>query len=1609
MHAALRKIAPLYVLLLSATVMTGQVATGAYPYGTFDSKGFDTINVGNLNVHFSVPVLNKAGRGIPFQYNLGYDSSVWYPASVNGSPSWVPTQTFGWTADSVIPFGLLTRNVTKSTFTIPLPPGSHTVCTILTNNFFYYDQLGTQHPFPNQTSTYSGGKYCVGGNSSFTSTSTDGSGYVISVSNWYNGVITTPAGAQITPATTVTGSGAIYDTNGNYVSTDGSGNFTDTAGMKVLTVAGSAPSAHTFTYKDTNGNSQTVTLSYKTYTVQTKFNCNGILEYGPLSTSLVDSISYPDGSAYHFSYEATPGVPGNVTGRIAGVELPQGDTVQYSYSGGSNGIECTDGSTAGLTRTLNADSGSAASAWAYSRTSPNGTGTSHTEVADGLGNHMAYDFVEASNQLSGVTAVYYETHRNVYQGAESGTPVVARNTCYNGAASPCTTVTFALPVSQIDTYETLDGIETHGATAKFNAYGMQTEADVYDFGSSSRGSLLRTEDWTYGSSLPGLVTANTVYGSGILAGKTLYAYDGSTPTPSSGVPQHRAPICPCGNLTGITQYASSGTSYNSSATYEDTGSLLTSTTPTGTTTYSYDSTFVYNTGATLPTPSSGVEMGTSKSFDMANTGLSLSVTDPNSQATKVTSYDLMLRPTEIQYPDGGQATWSYSPTTTTKNTYQTASVYGTTETQLDGYGRLSRTETANGQSGNSWYQTDTCYDANGNAAFASYPYQGTGFGASKICSGSGDTSTYDALGRITSIVRANGETRSYTYLGRAAKSVDENGVTRISQVDGLGRTTVVCEISSNGSMPGSGAPVSCDTDIAGTGFTTNYSYALATPTTTITQGAQTRVFQTDWLGRPTLVQEPESGTTTYSYAYNTTGLVVTRNRPKANQTSASVLTTSTTQYDALGRVVSITYSDGTPTKTFAYDQSAGANFTDLTQANLKGRLSLASVPTAMTAYSYDPVGRTSYLDECLPSGPCGTVANNRQLHYTYDLAGNLLTSTDGAGITTTYAHSQANELLSMTSSLNNTNNPPAIVSNIQNGPNGPVSYNLGNGLSNVYSYDTLGRLNGGWVCSGSTSASCTGGTQVYGFANGWIGQQLSGSSDSVLVQGSTYGYDEFNRLTSRTVNSGTGPNYSWSYDRYGNRWSQTMTGGTGSGTSSSLTVNAANNQVTGYSYDAAGNMTNDGNHSYTYDAEGHITAVDGSQTASYVYNALNQRVRVTAGSTVTECVFNAAGQRVSEWNGTTRAQLKGKYYWSGRPVAYYANGATHFEHQDWLGTERMRTGYTGSVEGSYNSQPWGDGQSGTGTDGDANHYATLDHDTESDTDHAQFRQYSNTQGRWLSPDPYSGSYDMSNPQSMNRYAYAGNSPLANADHSGLVIPPNAPEGGGGGWIPQWWMYVSLMSTYGCEVDGQDVPCSMAYDALSSGSATQCPNNQCQRVGPNGMQYFLATTNGTGAYYSYSGLGSLYYNQNAAGSAAALLYGPIGAADGGTSSEYFGTVYQDGNGLFSTNLTSVGLACSESDTECVVNIVYFSPPNTTIVADWHNHPFAGGVGQFGDPDDPDQDGDIWGPNNYPGYVSTLLGGGSGGWGVVLIGIAPAGQTSPICLLVGTHMNGLSSCP
>ena len=93
-------------------------------------------------------------------------------------------------------------------------------------------------------------------------------------------------------------------------------------------------------------------------------------------------------------------------------------------------------------------------------------------------------------------------------------------------------------------------------------------------------------------------------------------------------------------------------------------------------------------------------------------------------------------------------------------------------------------------------------------------------------------------------------------------------------------------------------------------------------------------------------------------------------------------------------------------------------------------------------------------------------------------------------------------------------------------------------------------------------------------------------------------------------------------------------------------------------------------------------------------------------------------------------------FWGNRLLATYTSSQVYFQHVDPLGTVRASTNASGSVAGTFVSQPFGDAQTTTqGSDQDPYHYAELDHDSESGLDHAQFRHYNSGHGHWMSPDP----------------------------------------------------------------------------------------------------------------------------------------------------------------------------------------------------------------------------------------------------------------------------------
>ena len=198
-------------------------------------------------------------------------------------------------------------------------------------------------------------------------------------------------------------------------------------------------------------------------------------------------------------------------------------------------------------------------------------------------------------------------------------------------------------------------------------------------------------------------------------------------------------------------------------------------------------------------------------------------------------------------------------------------------------------------------------------------------------------------------------------------------------------------------------------------------------------------------------------------------------------------------------------------------------------------------------------------------------------------------------------------------------------------------------------------------------------------------------------------------------------------------------------------------------------MTNDGSHQYTYDAENRVTKVDSGSTATYTYDPAGRRVRQTTAASDYEYIFDLQGKPVTQLLAGTNSTATSEWYVGGRHLAT-AQGSAYFSHVDWLGTERARTDMSGNVVETCTSLPFGDAPSCTGTDYSRMHFTGQEHDSESNLEHFAFRQYSNTQGRWMHPDPAGlAAVDPSNPQTWNRYAYVGNKPLSATDPSGLLV------------------------------------------------------------------------------------------------------------------------------------------------------------------------------------------------------------------------------------------------
>ena len=826
----------LFVAVLSAGENgSGQVMTGLPPFASMTPSTFDTVNDANLNVFFAIPVVAKAGVGMPFQYSLAYNNSVWVEYTSSGTAGWTPNGNWGWGAGSSANAGTMGYRLTQGSCYYPLNQNGRWYYWNVYNYTAYYDPNGTPHIFNHIVSSWTSAIPCGSGAPprTYTGTVTDGSGYTITVTANPDASVYPPSGQWIYIALGLQApSGSIHDTNGNEVvisTTSGTTTYTDTLGATALTVA--APGGgnnSTFTYTGPNGNAA-YTMKYSSYTVKTNFGCSGIPEYGPTAQYLVSEIDLPDHVAnptdkYIFTYETTPGYSPYVTGRIASVTLPTGGTISYVYSGGSNGITCQDTSTATLTRTTPDGT------WVYAHTESPPTWT--TTITDPNSNDTVITFY---GDYGGDA---YETERKVYEGSSTLEETV--DTCYNGSSIPCLSTTVSLPITNRKVEVTLPGLSPSETSITYNSYGLPTETDEYTYGPT----LLRKTVPTYTGcgvtnshvlDRPCSMTVENPSGGAVAS--TTYSYDAN------------------GNLLNTT---SGGLTKH--YTHNSNGAVATTTDVNGTnTTYSYGSASCNGAFPTSIAPPVGPTLTLNWN---CNGGVMTSINDTNG----TTSYGYtgpFWRVTSITDPTNAVTNIAYSPTTVERTLNFGSNSTVDILTNLDGLGRVSMTQRRQSQTSGTYDSVETVYDSVGRPFKVSPPYSagaGLGYGGSVW-----NQTTYDVLNRPTSVTDAGGGSVAFSYSANdVLRTVNpapsgENPKRAQYQYDALGRLQSVCEITG---ASGSGA---CTQNTAATGFFTSYGYDALNDLQTVSQSGQTRTYNYDSLGRLTSEANPETGTTTYTY------------------------------------------------------------------------------------------------------------------------------------------------------------------------------------------------------------------------------------------------------------------------------------------------------------------------------------------------------------------------------------------------------------------------------------------------------------------------------------------------------------------------------------------------------------------------------------------------------------------------------------------------------------------------------------------------------------------------------------------------------------------------
>jgi RHS repeat-associated protein len=519
----------------------------------------------------------------------------------------------------------------------------------------------------------------------------------------------------------------------------------------------------------------------------------------------------------------------------------------------------------------------------------------------------------------------------------------------------------------------------------------------------------------------------------------------------------------------------------------------------------------------------------------------------------------------------------------------------------------------------------------------------------------------------------------------------------------------------------------------------------AAPTSDATSAWRVRRFTYDSLSRLLTAHNPESGTITY--AYDADGNLLQKTSPAPSQTGTATQTISYC-YDALHRVTGKAYSAqscplASPVVTYTYDQGP----------NGIGHLTHLSDQAGTGDYTYDNMARIISETRVI-------AGVSKQISYEYNLDGSLSRLHYPSNRVITYTPDSAGRVINAVDS-----NGTQYVSSATYYANG-AEFNRS--MPGIFFSTTLNsrlQVAGFYSDNGVTGSFFMNKTYNYGAFHQNNGNISSIVDNKDANRTQTFTYDSLNRITSGYSTAATGT-YSWgetyTIDAWGNLKIAPIGGKAYGGTFGNASDN--NNRPLGFTYDAAGNLTN--TTQYVYDPENRIQSTAGT---AYTYDADGQRVLKSNSST------GAALKRYWMGNGNVLAEADGSgnltaeyIYFNGKRIARIdlpAN-SVHYYLSDHLGSSTKIISSAGIVEEEADYTAFGSELSATAG---ANRYkfTSKERDSESGLDDFGARYYSSAMGRFTSADPVMiMRQKMFDPQQWNMYAYVRNNPLRLVDTNG---------------------------------------------------------------------------------------------------------------------------------------------------------------------------------------------------------------------------------------------------